>query len=99
MLASACCCCCCCCCCWAPQGLLAVAGAGVDADILVHQGDWSAVPATLPVVALAFVYHNVVPVIVTALQGDAARIRTAICAGVAIPWLMFVSWEGAILVG
>jgi tyrosine-specific transport protein len=79
------------------QGLLVAAAPGVDSSSLLEQGNWSAVPATLPVVALAFVYHNVVPVAVQALDADAGRVRTAICAGVAIPWLMFVSWEAAIL--
>lgn len=79
------------------QGLLVAAAPGVDAGSLLDNGNWSAVPATLPVVALAFVYHNVVPVVVQALDGDAGRVRTAICAGVAIPWLMFMSWEAAIL--
>ena len=73
------------------------AGPGVDAASLLEHGDWSAVPATLPVVALAFVYHNIVPVLVNALEADVGKVRTAICAGVAIPWIMFVSWEAAIL--
>jgi len=79
------------------QGLILAAGPNVDGSSLLQDGHWSAVPATLPVVALAFVYHNVVPVLVNALGGDKGKIRTAICAGVAIPWLMFVSWEAAIL--
>jgi hypothetical protein len=73
------------------------AGPGIDTGGLLEGGDWSAVPATLPVVALAFVYHNVVPVVVQALEADVGKVRTAICAGVAIPWVMFVSWEAAIL--
>ncbi|WIA32010.1 hypothetical protein OEZ86_002863 [Tetradesmus obliquus] len=78
-------------------GLLVVAAGGVDAGSLTSGGDWSAVPATLPVVALAFVYHNIIPVICNALEGDASKIRTAVLAGLAIPWAMFVTWDGAIL--
>ena len=63
------------------QGLLGVAGSGINAASLVSTGDWSAVPATLPVVALAFVYHNIVPMINTALEGDVTKIRTAVVAG------------------
>jgi amino acid permease len=63
------------------QGLLVVAAGGVDSGSLTSGGDWSAVPATLPVVALAFVYHNIIPVICTALEGDVAKIRTAVLAG------------------
>jgi hypothetical protein len=35
----------------------------VTSSSLLEQGNWSAVPATLPFVALAFVFHNVVPVV------------------------------------
>lgn len=79
------------------QGLLVAASPGVDVLSLGESGNWAAVPATLPVVALAFVYHNVVPVVVQALGADRRKVTAAICAGVAIPWLMFVSWEAAIL--
>lgn len=50
-------------------GLLAAAGGGVDADALLTHADWAAVPATLPVCCLAFVFHNVVGFIVTSLRG------------------------------
>lgn len=54
-------------------------------------------PARCFQVALAFVYQNVVPVISTSLEGDVKKIRTAVAIGLAIPLLMFVGWEGAIL--
>jgi tyrosine-specific transport protein len=38
-------------------GLLASAAPGVDPEALLR-ADWGAVPATLPVVALSFVYHK-----------------------------------------
>jgi tyrosine-specific transport protein len=62
--------------------LVAVAAPGVDAANLVR-GDWSAVPDTLPVIALAFVYQNVVPVITSNLEGDATKVRSAIWLGCA----------------
>eukprot|EP00882_Tetradesmus_deserticola_P024572 GHRQ01026867.1.p3 GENE.GHRQ01026867.1~~GHRQ01026867.1.p3 ORF type:complete len:182 (+),score=75.77 GHRQ01026867.1:288-833(+) len=65
-------------------GLLGVAAGGVEASSLTSRGDWAAVPATLPVVALAFVYHNIIPVVCTALEGDVAKIRTAVLAGVLV---------------
>ena len=61
------------------------------------QGDWSAVPNTVPVIALAFVFHNVVPVTAQALEGDAAKCRTALVAGTAIPLAMFAAWNAALL--
>lgn len=80
------------------QGLLVVAAGGVDAGSLTSGGDWSAVPATLPVVALAFVYHNIIPVICNALEGDASKIRTAVLAGEAWQGCWHVcggAWKGA----
>lgn len=50
-----------------------------------------------PVLALAFVFQNVVPVIVTQLEGDRAKVRTAIVAGSALPFLLFITWEGVCL--
>jgi tyrosine-specific transport protein len=76
--------------------LLVVAAPGVEASNLLR-ADWSAVPDTLPVVALAFVYQNIVPVIVSNLEGDATKVRTAIWLGLAIPLVMFTGWEAAML--
>ena len=42
-------------------GLLAAAAGGVQPEAL-ERADWGALPAALPVIALAFVYQNVVPV-------------------------------------
>ncbi len=52
---------------------------------------------SLPVVALSFVFQNVVPVICSSLEGDLAKIRTAIIAGVGVPWFMFSVWTFTIL--
>ena len=51
---------------------LAIAAGGVDIDNL-RVGDWSALPRTIPVVALAFVYHNVVPTVASMMEGDGRR--------------------------
>lgn len=48
-------------------------------------------------VALAFVYHNIVPVITTSLEGDLRRVRTAIVVGTSIPMGMFLLWDAVIL--
>ncbi|CAI6010921.1 unnamed protein product [Closterium sp. NIES-65] len=57
----------------------------------------AAVPASVPIIALSFVYQNVVPVVATNLEGNLLRIRTAILAGTALPLLMFLLWDAAIL--
>lgn len=38
-----------------------------------------------------------VPTVVTQLEGDRAKVRTAVVAGSVVPLLMFVLWNGAIL--
>ena len=49
------------------QGLLSTAAPGVDTQALL-KADISAVPKTLPVLSLAFVFHNIIPVISTDLE-------------------------------
>ena len=58
-----------------------------------------AVPGTVAVIALAFVYHNVIPVVANQLEGDRDKSRTALVLGTAIPFVMFVLWDGAVLGG
>lgn len=77
-------------------GLLWVALPGVSLENL-QAGSWPAVVDTLPVVALAFVFQNVVPVVVTQLEGDVKKVRIAVWTGLAIPLVMFIGWEGAML--
>eukprot|EP00873_Tetraselmis_striata_P035180 jgi/Tetstr1/455444/TSEL_042273.t1 len=61
------------------------------------KANWEEVPGTLPVIALAFVFQNVVPVIVTNLEGDIGKVRQAIVLGTLLPFGMFLAWEAAIL--
>jgi tyrosine-specific transport protein len=77
-------------------GLLAAAAGSVDPSALL-EAHWGAVPGSLPVVALAFVFQNCVPLIASSLEGDVRKIRTAILTGVAVPYVMFMAWEAAIL--
>ncbi|GIM03080.1 hypothetical protein Vretimale_7886, partial [Volvox reticuliferus] len=76
--------------------LLAVAGTHLDLPVLAR-AEWSAVPPTIPIIALAFVYHNIVPVVVHNLECDAAKVRTSIVLGVLIPAAMYLVWDGVIL--
>ena len=68
--------------CWTAggrvQGLLAAAAGDVDPERLLAApalAQWAALPDALPVIALSFVYQNVVPVITTSLEGDIVKIR------------------------
>lgn len=51
----------------------------------------------LPILFLALVYQNVVPTIVSQLEGDRSKITKAIFAGTTAPLLMFLAWNGVVL--
>jgi tyrosine-specific transport protein len=69
---------------------------GLQPQQLLHQ-DWYAVGGALPVMVVALVFHSVVPMITTQLEGDRQRIRQAIVGGSALPLLMFLVWNAVIL--
>ncbi|KAJ3697558.1 hypothetical protein LUZ61_001263 [Rhynchospora tenuis] len=56
-----------------------------------------AIPQSIPIIALSFVYQNVVPVLCTNLEGDLPKVRTAIVYGTAIPLILFLIWDAVIL--
>ncbi|BAY43547.1 aromatic amino acid permease [Scytonema sp. HK-05] len=59
--------------------------------------NWSALPGAVSVMFVALFYHNVVPTVVTQLEGDAHKIRQSIFIGSAIPLVMFLAWNAVIL--
>ncbi|CAM9117932.1 unnamed protein product [Sphacelaria rigidula] len=77
-------------------GLVAVGSGGVQMENLANQ-DWSKVPAAVPVMYIAMVFHNVVPVVTTQLEGDVVKIRKALVGGSLAPLLMFLVWNAVIL--
>jgi tyrosine-specific transport protein len=79
-------------------GLVGVGLAHVDLGRGLVQ-NWSALRPAVPVMLVALFYHNLVPVVVTQLEGDGQRIRLALGVGSAIPLGMFLLWNGLILVG
>lgn len=85
-------------------GLLLVSFVLLLGDALPHvspealsAAHWSAVLPALPVISLAFVYHNVVPLTVRAVRGHAPSLRFALFWGTALPLVMYALWEIAIL--
>ncbi|KAL1807996.1 uncharacterized protein LOC108194481 isoform X1 [Daucus carota subsp. sativus] len=56
-----------------------------------------AIPRSIPIIALSFVYQNVVPVVCTNLEGDLKKVRTSIVLGTAIPLSLFLVWNAVIL--
>lgn len=77
-------------------GLLLLAGGQVQTTQFLFQ-DWSAVSSALSVMSVALFYHNVVPVVVTQLEGDTRKIRQSIFIGSVIPLIMFLAWNAVIL--
>ncbi|KAG1665882.1 hypothetical protein FOA52_005371 [Chlamydomonas sp. UWO 241] len=77
-------------------GLLAVAGSDIDPARL-GTAHWGAVVPALPIIALSFVYQNVVPVVVQRLGRDPAKVTSAIVLGMAGPLIMFLLWDGAVI--
>ena len=76
--------------------ILAMALSNFDASGL-QLSDPSKAIFCVPVVALAFVFHNIIPVVASNLEGDRKKIRNVILAGTSIPLVMFLLWNMAIL--
>ena len=77
--------------------LVGTALSQTDPAGLLSPCDWQKAGATIPVITLAFVFHNVIPVVATSLEGDTTKIRTSILAGTGVPLAMFLLWNAAIL--
>ncbi|KAJ6777942.1 hypothetical protein OIU74_001843 [Salix koriyanagi] len=76
--------------------LVVVASGDLHLDALLKV-NFAAVPMSIPIIALSFVYQNVVPVLCTNLEGNLSRVRTAIVLGTAIPLGLFLVWDVVIL--
>jgi tyrosine-specific transport protein len=55
------------------------------------------VVASFPILCLALVYQNIVPTVVTQLEGDRSKTTKAIVLGTTLPFVMFVAWNAVIL--
>ena len=58
---------------------------------------WKHISTVVPVMFVAFVYQNVVPVITKKLEGNRQKIQQSIWLGSLIPLLMFSLWNATIL--
>ena len=68
-----------------------------DADYALSTQNFGIVSSALPIMLLALVYHNVVPVITQQLNYDRSKIQKAIVYGTTIPLAMFIIWIVVIL--
>nr|XP_027082146.1 uncharacterized protein LOC113704439 [Coffea arabica] len=76
--------------------LVVVASGDLHWEALL-KANYEAAPQSIPIIALSFVYQNVVPVLCTNLEGNMSKIRTAIVLGTAIPLALFLIWNAVIL--
>lgn len=77
-------------------GLLFLGGGQVQTvQLLTH--NWTALGSAVSVMLVALFFHNVVPVVVTQLEGDIPKIRQSIIIGSLIPLVMFLTWNAVIL--
>ena len=67
------------------QGLLVAAAPGVDVDLLA-KANVGGIPKALPVLSLAFVFQNVVPIISTSLEASSALPCPPIGVFCLVPW-------------
>lgn len=77
-------------------GLLFLAGGHIQSTQLLFQ-NWSALGSAISVMSVALFFQNVVPLVVTQLEGDARKIRQSILIGSVIPLIMFLAWNAVIL--
>ncbi len=77
-------------------GLLTLTLGDLKPTQFLHH-NWGAIAGAIPVMFVALVYQNVVPVVTTRLEGDVSKIRQAIILGSLIPLVMFLGWNAAIL--
>jgi tyrosine-specific transport protein len=68
----------------------------IDTDALLV-ANWSAIPGAIPIVALSFVYHNIVPLTTRSCNNDGPSITRALVLGTAVPLAMYAAWEVAVL--
>eukprot|EP01025_Chloroclados_australasicus_P060252 TRINITY_DN7717_c0_g3_i1.p1 TRINITY_DN7717_c0_g3~~TRINITY_DN7717_c0_g3_i1.p1 ORF type:complete len:736 (-),score=63.56 TRINITY_DN7717_c0_g3_i1:357-2564(-) len=75
--------------------LLACSSQTINLSNLLAQS-WQQTIPTLPIMVVAFCFHNIVPSLLGYL-GTARRVFTAIVVGSFVPLVMYLIWEGVIL--
>ncbi|KAK6933353.1 Amino acid/polyamine transporter 2 [Dillenia turbinata] len=60
-------------------------------------GNWGKVPATIPVMIFALVYHDLAPVLCAYLDGDLVRLRASLLLGSLVPLLGLLIWNAIAL--
>lgn len=63
---------------------------------LLYQ-NWSASLMSMPLMLIAFGFHNLIPSLRTYLKGDKQGLRLSIIAGSLIPLIVYLVWQGVVL--
>ncbi|MGB2705929.1 MAG: aromatic amino acid transport family protein [Candidatus Omnitrophota bacterium] len=71
--------------------LLFMAGKDIDVSRYAHK-DWGLVPSVIPIIIVAFAFHNVVPFICRNLGGDQKASFKAVLLGSSIAMVMNILW-------
>eukprot|EP00186_Timspurckia_oligopyrenoides_P005001 CAMPEP_0182450600 /NCGR_PEP_ID=MMETSP1172-20130603/42386_1 /TAXON_ID=708627 /ORGANISM="Timspurckia oligopyrenoides, Strain CCMP3278" /LENGTH=533 /DNA_ID=CAMNT_0024648267 /DNA_START=128 /DNA_END=1732 /DNA_ORIENTATION=+ len=77
--------------------VVALTGRSMDINALTSNPHWELMAKMAPTALTSMVYHNIIPVVCSSLEGDIGKIRTSVAIGSLIPLLMFVSLDGAVL--
>jgi tyrosine-specific transport protein len=78
-------------------GLVSIGSTLFSAEHLFAYYDVKAVPKAVPIMFLALVFQNVVPVVSEKLNYDKKNITVALLMGTAIPLFMFLIWTALVL--
>ncbi|KAK3246605.1 hypothetical protein CYMTET_43864 [Cymbomonas tetramitiformis] len=76
---------------------IAVVGGGQADWSLLSYGDWGQASSTVPVIFLALVYHDLIPVLCSYLGGDLRDVRKSIILGSLPSLVMFLTWNAIAL--
>lgn len=72
-------------------------GSGQVTSVQLLTHNWTSLSSAVSVMLVALFFHNVVPVVVTRLEGNIPKIRQSIIIGSLIPLMMFLLWNAVIL--
>jgi tyrosine-specific transport protein len=77
--------------------LFLVAGVPFIDFSLLSRMEWGKAVGALPVIFTAFGFQNLIPTLVTYLQGDGKKVRAAIWIGTTLPLIVYLIWQFMIL--
>lgn len=68
----------------------------INTELLLNR-NWSAITMAFPIAFIAFAYQGIIPTLVSYMNRDIVKIKSAILLGTFIPFIVYVIWQGLIL--